>query len=285
MFVALLSLFACSENEIIKRQFDEIAVVDGDFDHLGEVLTRMDIAHDSYDGFISQAVYNPEEDGSLNGYKIENLLIDRDEAERTIMFDYDAIFLNSGVRGMGSFVYNGVENDDMFLIDERVLENIRSFVQSGRTLVVTDWAGDLVEQVWPDKITFVNEENCQAEACFDIAQAGSNESIIATITDDLLMNQLEVDSIQLQFDYSYWMAMRDVSDDVDVFLRGDITYRTSEGEGYVDATDVPLLVGFQDGSGYVIFSSFHFRAQNSNVVDTTLLTIIEGLQPGPSYEN
>ena len=49
-------------------------------------------------------------------------------------------------------------------------------------------------------------------------------------------------------------------------------------------TDVPLLVGFNDGSGYVLFSSFHYRAQNTNVVDTTLLTIIEGLNPGSAYE-
>ena len=102
------------------------------------------------------------------------------------MLDYDAIFLNSGVRGMGSFVYNGVENDDMFLIDERALENTRTFVQSGRTLVVTDWAGDLVEQVWPEKNYLANEENCTATSCFDIAQAGANESIIATIADDIL---------------------------------------------------------------------------------------------------
>ena len=282
--IGMIGFFACSENEIIKRPFDEIAVVDGDFDHFGEVLTRMDIAHESYDGFISQAVYNPEEDGSLNGFKVENLFTDTDEADRTIMLDYDAIFLNSGVRGLGSYVYNGVENDDMFLLDELALENVRSFVQAGRTLVVSDWAGDLIEQVWPDKITFVNEENCSNQDCFDIAQVGSNEKIIATIENDNLMNQLEVDSIQLRFDYSYWTAMKEVSDDVDVFLRGDITYRSSEGDGYFDMTGVPLLVGFNDGSGYVLFSSFHYRAQNTNVVDTTLLTIIEGLNPGSAYE-
>ena len=166
---------------------------------------------------LYQVVYNPEEDGSLNGFKVENLFTDTDEADRTIMLDYDAIFLNSGVRGLGSYVYNGVENDDMFLLDELALENVRSFVQAGRTLVVSDWAGDLIEQVWPDKITFVNEENCSNEDCFDIAQVGSNEKIIATIENDNLMNQLEVDSIQLRFDYSYWTAMKEVSDDVDVF--------------------------------------------------------------------
>ena len=98
-------------------------------------------------------------------------------------------FLNSGVRGLGSYVYNGVENDDIFLLDELYFGNVRSFVQAGRTLVVSDWAGDLIEQVWPDKITFVNEENCSNQDYFDIAQVGSNE-IIATIENDNLMNQL-----------------------------------------------------------------------------------------------
>ena len=35
-------------------------------------------------GLFSQAI-QPKEDGSLNGYKVENLLIDTDEADRTIM--------------------------------------------------------------------------------------------------------------------------------------------------------------------------------------------------------
>ncbi|MBM74217.1 MAG: hypothetical protein CMK59_02345 [Proteobacteria bacterium] len=276
-------MMACSENELIKRPLDEIAVVSGDFDNLSEPLTRMDIAHTEYDGFISRAVYDEEVDGELNSYKVEALLGGVDESGYPSMLQFDAVFLNSGVRGLGEYVYNGVEHDDAFLIDEQVNLNVLEYLDRGRILFLSDWSGDLIEATWPERIEFVNEDECNAPPCWDLAQAGSSETVIANVSDDELMSVLGVDSIQLLFDFSYWTAMSSVSGDVDVYLRGDISYRKADGSGYVDLDNVPLLVGFDVGSGRVLFSSFHWRAQNPIVVDLMLQHLVEGLKPGSGY--
>ncbi len=276
-------MMGCSENELIKRPLDEIAVVAGDFDNLSEPLTRMDIAHTEYEGFISRAVYDEDVDGELNSYKVEALLSGLDESGYPSMLEFDAVFLNSGVRGLGKYVYNGVAHDDAFLIDEQVQSNISEYLDRGRVLFLSDWAGDLIEASWPEKIEFVNEEECSSPPCWDSAQAGSSETVIAAVKDEDLMSVLGVDSIQLQFDFSYWTAMQSVSSDVDVYLRGDISYRKADGSGYVNLENAPLLVGFDVDSGRVIFSSFHWRAQSPAVVDLMLQYLVEGLKPGSGY--
>ena len=277
--IAIL-IMGCSENELIKRPLEEIAVVAGDFDNLSEPLTRMDIAHTEYEGFISRAVYDDEIDGELNSYKVEALLSGVDESGYPSLLEFDAVFVNSGVRGLGEYVYNGVAHDDAFLIDEQVQLNVAEYLDRGRVLFLSDWAGDLVEAAWPDAIQFARESSCDdAEGCWDIGQSGVSTSVVARVTDDLLQQQLGTDAVTLQFDFTYWTVMESVADDVDVYLRGDVEYRLSDSEGYATLEDVPLLVGFNVGGGRVIFSSFHWHSQNADVADTIMLRVAEGLTP------
>ena len=54
-----------------------------------------------------------------------------------------------------------VADDSMVVSDPTAVENIQSFVENGNTLIVSDWAGDIVEAAWPDAIEFVeNAEQC-----------------------------------------------------------------------------------------------------------------------------
>ena len=147
-------------------------------------------------------------------------------------------------------------------------------------MVLSDWAGDLVEAAWPDAIQFAREGNCDAEdGCWDIGQSGVSTSVVARVTDDLLQQQLGTDAVTLQFDFTYWTVMESVADDVDVYLRGDVEYRLSDSEGYATLEDVPLLVGFNVGGGRVVYSSFHWHSQNENIADTIMLRVAEGLTP------
>ena len=277
------SLLACTNDQELKAfSFNDVVVVKGDFDNMNDVLLRLDIGATEYEGFISNAVYDPEIDPSINALKVEGLLRERSESNRTVMLDYDAIFINSGVRGLGEYVYNGVENDNALLEDETVIENVKEFVERGRTLVLSDWAGDLAEAVWPDKIEFVNENVCNSPPCWDSAQVGTSDSVTATIVDEELAKEMDTNTLTLGFDFSYWTAIKSVSEDVEVYLRGDIQYRISDGEGYGVLEDVPLLVGFPEGRGRVVFSSFHWRGQNPTQANKLMLYAVSGLTPGPN---
>ena len=111
---------------------------------------------------------------------------------------------------------------------------------------------------------------------------GTSESVDASIVDEELEQEFETDNITLGFDFSYWTAMQSVADDVDVYLRGDIEYRISDGEGYGVLEDVPLMVGFTSDRGRVVFSSFHWRSQNTSQANQLMLHAVEGLNPGPN---
>ena len=279
----MLGMVACSEQELKAFRFNDIAMVEGDFDHMGDVLLRLDIDTTEYEGYITKPVYDDEIDPDSNVLKVEALLRDRNEADRTNMLLYDAVFLNSGVRGLGEYVYDGVDPDDTFLSDEAVIENVQSFVGGGRTLVVSDWAGDIIEAAWPDTITFMNEDICTYPPCWDASQVGVSERVQARIIPDGLQVALDTDTMSIDFDFSYWTAIAAVSDDVEVYLRGDIEYRISDGEGYGTLEDVPLLVGFTPGNrGRVIFSSFHWRSQNPMLINELMVYVVEGLNPGPN---
>lgn len=277
-----LGLCACSEQELKAFSFDDIAVVQGDFDSMNDVLLRLDISSTLYEGFIAGPVYDEEIDPDINALKIEALLRDRNDSGRSAMFAYDAVFLNSGVRGLGEYKYNSVDPDNALVSDEIVLENVQDFVDGGNTLVLSDWAGDLVEAIWPDKIQFVNEGICGDDLCLDSSQVGTSESLLVDVMNEDAKLDLGTDNISLSFDFSYWTAMESVADDVDIYLRGDIEYRISDGEGYGTLEDVPLLVGFNVGRGRVVFSSFHWRSQNPTQANQLMLVAVEGLNPGPN---
>ena len=279
----LLYLIGCQSDQALKEiRFENIAVVSGDFDHMGETLICLDIGFSEFEGIIEQPVFDTNSEAELNILKVEALFRDIDENNSPKMLEYDAIFVNSGVRGLGKYVYNGVEADDDLVNDPTVINHVKEYVDLGRTLIVSDWSGDLIEAVWPDKIQFLNENTCDEAPCWDAAQVGV-ELIegYANITDADLKKDLGTDSLSIDFDYSYWTVMGAVSSDVDVYLRGDIEYRVSGEEGYATLTDVPLLVGFNSGSGRVIFSSFHWRIQNPAVASQLMLYVAQGLEPGP----
>jgi len=280
----MLSLLGCnSEQEIKALRWDDVALVSGDFDHMGASLVRMGIDYTEFEGFISQAVYNPELDSDAFQLTVEYLLEGETESGGLVMNEYDVLFINSGTRGLGDLEYNSMDEDNAFVSNPQIAENLYSFTSKGHSLVLSDWAGDLVEAAWPDAIQFAREDNCEPDSdgngCWDVGQSGVSTSVVARVTDDLLQQQLGTDAVTLQFDFTYWTVIESVADDVDVYLRGDVEYRLSDSEGYATLEDVPLLVGFNAGGGRVIFSSFHWHSQNADLADTIMLRVAEGLTP------
>ena len=271
---AALAVGCSSENEIQEIRLDAIAVTAGDYDRMEEILLRQLVAYQLYDGYIGGAAYDPGIDPADISLKVETLLGEQDEIDV-----FGAIFLNSGTRGLGAYVYNDVETDDALVSDSTVVDNLTSFVGRGGVLVVSDWAYDIIEVCWPDEIDWVGDDTV-----LDDAQRGLRGAVAADVEDGGLQMELDQDTLSIDFDYSYWSIMESVADDVDIFLRGDVSYRLSEEEGDSTLEGVPLLVGFKVGFGRVIFSSFHWRQQNAQMADTLMLHVVDGLRPGSGEE-
>ena len=266
---------ACkNEQGIAEIRIEKVAAVSGDFDRLESSLLRNGVQTEIYEGYINAPVYDVDEDTEIGQtpLQVEKLFTELDVDGDPLLLSFDALFLNSGVRGLGEFVYNDVDPDDALVTDPGVVSTLKGYVGRRRTVVLSDWSYDLVEQAWPDKVTFLDEADG-----LDAAQRGTSGSVVARVTDAALADALGNDQLEVFFDFSYWTVMQSVGNGVTVHMRGDVEYRPTDGSSAARLEDVPLLVSFEHEGGRVILSSFAWRAQRQIVADTLMLTMVEGL--------
>ena len=280
--ILLSLLLGCNDQGFSEIRYDAIAVVLGDFDHVGDTLTASTIGWTAYDGFIVQATYEPADERQHRGemaLTVEGLLTDT--VGELDLDNYNAVFVNSGTRGLNRWVYNDqLTTDDALLQDATNLDKTCSFVEGGGTLVVSDWAYDLVEFCWPDRVGFFGDGEGT-----DAAQVGvPSDSVLATVEDTTLAEQLGP-AVSIRYDYSAWAVVDSVGADTEVILSGDVTYQPSSTELYDELTGVPLLVRFTEGRGQVVYSTFHWGAQSPSLAQNLLLGVVDGLNPGDGSES
>lgn len=266
------ALTGCTRDDGIAPIFGQsLAVVAGDFDDITRTFERQVVAHDVYEGIISTPTYDPDWNFQAVALKVEDLLGSGSE-----MRAHSAIFVSSGTRGLGDRQYNALEPDDHLVSSPEVIDNTRLYVENNPyALVATDWAYDLIEATWPNKIDFLFDDTL-----YDDAQRGEIGRLTADIVDPGLAEALGVDEMGLRFNYSNWAVIEEVSDDVTVFLRGTVQYRP-DAETVETLTDVPLMVGFQPErtGGNVIFTSFHIDAQNELLMDKIIEAVVGTFEP------
>ena len=277
----LLGLVACTENAFTAIELDAIAVVNGDFDDIQASLLRHEIGSASYNGYIAQSTTwvgddPPQRDDP--GDQVEQLFTQPAGDQEHFQIElYNAVFVNSGTRGLNAFQYNyTLDADDSLLLDPVAVDNVCSYVAGNGSLFVTDWAYDLVEACWPDMITFQNDDGV-----IDSAQVGVAGDILADVVDAELAETLASSVANVTFNYSAFTVMKSVADDVEVLLSGDVSHDPGGGEEPQVAKGVPLVVRFPVGkSGQVVFSSFHMFPQNPALADAVLFRGLVGLEVG-----
>jgi hypothetical protein len=146
---------------------------------------------------------------------------------------------------------------------EVIHNNIKAYVNAGGAIYASDWAYDVVEQIWPEAINFVG-----ADEIPDAAQMGEYGMVTATVADDALAEWLDADYTQVEFDLPVWPPIEGVADTVSVHLTGNIEYR--EGTNIFPLTASPLLVSFTSGEGKVAFSTFRVAKNADSDIILTL---------------
>ena len=272
----LLALGCTPENEFVERPFESIAVVTGDFDAIEDSFNRLDVAHTIYEGYITTSAHDSSVDPENMSLKSEHLFTGTNADGDLELLVHDALFVNSGARGFAEVKYKGsLDPDDQFVNDAEVMDAIVEWTGRGKTVLVSDWAYDLVETGWPDYIDFHGDD-----LVLDDAEVGASGRVTANVESVDLVESLGTDTITLEMNYTNWAVIESVSDNVEVLLRGDIEYRISAEEGWGTKEQVPLLVQFDHGTGHVVFSAFHWHAQNAGVADAMLVEVVPGLDPG-----
>lgn len=280
MMLGLLALTACVDQGFSAIELDAIAVVQGDFDDIGAALLRHEIGNVEYNGYINQSTTWVGDDPPLAedpGRTVEELFTAGvPDTGKWEIEQYNAIFVNSGTRGLNAFRYDDtLQPDDSLLTNADAMANACDYIEANGSVFVTDWAYELVEACLPDAIDFADDDTIP-----DDAQTGVSGTVLADVTDAELQETLGATVMNVEYDYSAYAVMLDVGSDVEVLLEGDITYE-SRTEGQLVAKGVPLAVRIPVGkSGQVFYSNFHLFPQTNALTDALLFRGIEGLEPG-----
>jgi len=166
-----------------------------------------------------------------------------DLANQAVTSLYTSIFINCG------------STDSL---PERPAAEIRQFVQNGGTLYASDWAYEYIEAAWPEKLEFAGT-------------IADEQTVEGTITDAGMRDFVGQDTLSIFYDLSGWVPITQVSAGVDVYMRNTVEYPgpSSDLETH---PNIPVVVGFSYGSGYVVYTSFHEAVQ-----DATALKLMEYL--------
>ena len=157
--------------------------------------------------------------------------------------DVDALAQSTNPLAGADVAFLGSGVDAGWAEDERVVANLRSFVAAGGRLVVSDRAWPFVKAAWPGKINWGA----------DPAVGNGGQEIEAALSEEDLKRCLTVARWRIKYDLGAWALPESTAGTV--FVRGDVATTAGPREG------APLLVGFDDGAGFVVFSTFEWRTQ------------------------
>lgn len=212
----------------------DVAVITGNYDDFSEVLDSI--------GFANYTLVDGLDETVLSGF-----LTNPSEMQK-----YDIIFFNGG------FIEDGViyGTSDIGVSPEEVMTNITEYVSLGGVIYASDWAYDLVEAGWPDRVEWVGDDLTP-----DDAQQGDYALVNAAVTDGALSEYLGTEYMEVLYDLPVWPPAESVTTSTSVHLTASVPY--SDGMSEYTLAQVPILFSFNSGNGKVVFSTFRM-ARNSN---------------------
>lgn len=141
--------------------------------------------------------------------------------------------------------------------------NLKDYVRSGGSIYASDWAYYLVESGWPNQHEFVGPDQSPYGA-----QVGNRQDLLADVIDPAMSAALGSDTAQIKYNLGGWAAIESTSGDT--LLEGVYRYNGNQQRG-------PLATRFEDGSGTVLYTSFHNESQSTNDMVILLQEIILSL--------
>jgi len=263
--IASFALLGCGDNTTLRQlNFGRTALVTGDFDTVEQLLqevgntTSVQADISVFDGYVDGPHFETE-DVSLPEQltlEVEDLLRADTSAG---LAQFKTSFFSCGMRGVSQRVYNGVSEDNHLIDDTTVVENLVNSSNGGLKLYFSDWTYEFIERGWPDHAEWVGDDDV-----LDAAQRGQAGPVTARVVHEGLAAFMEipVDSeIEVIFNQGGWAVPMSVSEDVEVLVRGDVTYDDPESGEYLGIIDAPLVFTFPTGAGRVVYTAFHNEAQ------------------------
>lgn len=174
-----------AEEECLQAEDLRVAVVTGEYDQIGSILTRMGVEYDAFNG--------------IWGVDYVDFLRDPEA-----MAEYDIIFFNCGI------------NDTWLEDRDEIGVNIRAFVEGGGSMYASDWAYGFFEAAFPTAVDFYGEDSVHGSAF-----VGDVGRIDADVLDANMMAILGANKADLTYDLGAWAVPVSVLSTVQVMVQGD----------------------------------------------------------------
>ena len=226
-----------AEEECLSGDID-IAVFEGDFDSVEDVLVGMGLEPDVYPGVDTPG-------GAA-------LLLDP-----AALAEYEIVLINCDIA-------LGWTGDPATLT-----ANLRSYVEQGGSLYVSDWAAFVVESTFPDAIDFLGDDASGWDHLM-----GEGGPLTADVRDPVLQTALGSAQADIMFDLPGWSVAEGVGD-AEVLV--DASISVMDFSGTMQNLTAPLLVRFERGDGVVTFTAFHNEPQATSDMRVILEQLVESL--------
>ncbi len=236
-----------SEKVCVSAASAKIAVIKGSYDDMQSVLTSLALPFDI-----------KGDDGGQFGFgagltNSRNFL-----TNAAAMATYDILFINCGE------LWARLPANDRTAI----VNNLRTYVASGKSLYVSDRAHPFIQQAFPDMADFYGNDHVHSEAMRGYAPQEITANVISTEIQTLLGRN----TATIQFPHNgttvvnnHWVVVAKAGSDGVVHLQGNAkVYQspTSSAQASTPVPDAPLMLTYKHPTGgTVIFTSFHNKAQ------------------------
>ena len=233
----------------------EIAVISGAYDHVEGVLQALNLDFTTV--------------GGDNGAQYEATKAFLSDAAAMGM--YDLIFINCGELE-GQLALESFGNPQL---RTTINNNLRTYVQGGGSLYVSDWSHSLLEGAFPDMIDFHGSDSPS-----DSRKGYAPQTIAADVLTPDLVTLLGTNTATIEFPHNPPSVVNNNWVIVDVVGAGSVAQLTGDaklcgppegglfGDPCPASSDVqadsPLLVTHKDPSGgNVVFTTFHNERQSA----------------------
>ncbi len=129
-------------------------------------------------------------------------------------------------------------------------DQLRMYVEEGGAIYASDWAYEYLNASWPGMAEYAGKIAPQQDTVGEIVDPG-------------LRDYLGQDTVNLTYDLGSWNPIVSVGPDVDVYVTNTVHYGDEYGYNDTEHEDVPTVIGFEYGTGYVLYTSFHEAAQSN----------------------
>jgi SAM-dependent methyltransferase len=191
--------------------------------------------------------------------------------------DKDIIFINCGEH---EWALDEAAPQEL----EQAFENLRTFVRDGGSIYMSDWAYDLMEQLYPDAVDWYDDDGIRNEA-----EVSIDQFFVGDVVDQVIASTIGRERASLRFELGRVALPVDLGPGSRALITAEIEAldRNDLGDSNDDEsftlTDVPVLLEHRPtdlpptSDGRIIFTAFHNGDSNTADMDEVLRAIVFSL--------